>query len=277
MDDLDDPKDPPIRARGSQRWMIVGLLVTAMLGLGLGYGYFAYARLGPTVTSKRPPSTASSPVGALAGNGGEAQRWLLGGNAFFKGDGNPQIDLSGAKRKSLVNEQRPSCAILACADSRVPPEHIFKAGLGQLFTFRVLGNVVDAVTLGSIEHAVEQLGTELVVVMGHEGCWAVKAARSENSQGASLDIMLSLIRPGIAGIVDHDLAVRKNIHNQVAALLKSEKLEAKIALGELTVMAAYYHLESGEVSWLETPSAAGAEGSVAKPAEPKPADAKKPH
>ena len=258
----------------------MGLLLTAMLGAGLGYGWFVYPRLIPTApatraapakapVAKEPPSNAT-----LAGDGGEAHRWLLGGNAQFKEGINWQVDLSAQRRRSLLNEQRPYCTILTCADSRVPPEHIFRAGLGDIFTVRVAGNVADPFTLGSIEYAVDYLGTKLVVVMGHEGCGAVKAAMSKKSLGPNLDALMSLIRPGIAGIVDLDEAVRKNIHQQVAALGESEDLQARQVKGELSIMAAYYDLDSGAVEWLETANVAGVKEPEAKPLEVKPADVK---
>ena len=91
----------------------------------------------------------------------------------------------------LVAGQNPSAVILGCADSRVPPELIFDQGLGDLFVIRVAGNVVTPTQLGSIEYAVEHLGTEVVVVLGHSGCGAVKATLDvirENTEGLSANL-----------------------------------------------------------------------------------------
>src|SRR6266700_5152546 len=79
------------------------------------------------------------------------------------------------RRAELAKSQHPFAIILSCSDSRVPPEIVFDEGLGDLFVVRVAGNVVDDDVLGSIEYAVEHLGSSLVVVMGHQSCGAVKA------------------------------------------------------------------------------------------------------
>ena len=83
-------------------------------------------------------------------------------------------DISPAVRlRTCKNGQQPYAIVIACSDSRVIPECIFSAGIGELFTIRLAGNVIDDHQLGSIEYAVEHLGTNLVVVMGHTGCGAV--------------------------------------------------------------------------------------------------------
>lgn len=79
-------------------------------------------------------------------------------------------------RETLVDGQEPFACVLGCADSRVPPELIFDQGLGDLFTVRTAGEVLDESIIGSIEYAVEHLSVPLVVVLGHESCGAVTAA-----------------------------------------------------------------------------------------------------
>ena len=83
----------------------------------------------------------------------------------------------------LAKEQRPYAMILGCADSRVPPELIFGAGLGDLFVVRVAGNVLSPEVAGSLQYAGVHLHTPLLVVLGHEGCGAVKAALKTKWQG----------------------------------------------------------------------------------------------
>ena len=93
-------------------------------------------------------------------------------------------DISPAVRlRTCRNGQQPYAIVIACSDSRVIPESIFSAGIGELFTIRVAGNVIDDHQLGSIEYAVEHLGTNLVVVMGHTGCGAVEAAIHHEPSG----------------------------------------------------------------------------------------------
>ena len=101
---------------------------------------------------------------------------LKAGNARFVTD-KAEKRVSDAKmRAELAKGQHPFAIILACADSRVPPEFLFDQGLGDLFVVRVAGNVTGEEVLGSIEYAVAHLHVPLVVVLGHEKCGAVKAA-----------------------------------------------------------------------------------------------------
>ena len=92
--------------------------------------------------------------------------------------GNPQHPHeSSEERTQLAKSQHPFAVVLGCADSRVPPEIVFDQGLGDLFVLRVAGNVIDDHSLGSIEYAVDHLAVRLIVVLGHQRCGAVKAAK----------------------------------------------------------------------------------------------------
>ena len=102
-------------------------------------------------------------------------------------------------RRRLACGQAPFAIVLTCADSRVPPEHVFNAGLGELFVVRVAGNVCEPSVLASIEYAAEQLSVQLCVVMGHEQCGAVKAA-AESGHGepsAPMKQLLAHIEPSV--------------------------------------------------------------------------------
>lgn len=102
-------------------------------------------------------------------------RLVAGNNRFATGrPRHPNQDPT--HRESLVEAQHPFACILGCADSRVPAELLFDQGLGDLFTVRAVGEVLDDAVVGSIEYAVEHLHVPLVVVLGHSGCGAVKAA-----------------------------------------------------------------------------------------------------
>ena len=79
------------------------------------------------------------------------------------------------RRTEIANAQHPLAVIIACSDSRVPPELLFDKGLGEIFVVRVAGNIVGPLELGSVEYAVEHLGAKLVMVLGHERCGAVTA------------------------------------------------------------------------------------------------------
>ena len=110
----------------------------------------------------------------------EALERLREGNARYLGASQAQGDVSPELRQSTFCEgQHPYAIVLACSDSRVIPEAIFSAGIGDLFVIRVAGNVVDKHQLGSIEYAEDHLGCSLVVVLGHTGCGAVDAAMQQ--------------------------------------------------------------------------------------------------
>ena len=81
-----------------------------------------------------------------------------------------------ARRAEISRSQAPFALVLGCSDSRVPAEILFDQGLGDLFVVRTAGHVVDSAALGSVEYAVEVLGTRLIVVLGHEECGALAAA-----------------------------------------------------------------------------------------------------
>ena len=175
---------------------------------------------------------------------------------------------TATKRVHLAAGQNPFAAILSCADSRVPSEMVFDQGLGALFVVRVAGNVVAPSLVGSIEYAVEVLGVELVVVMGHTGCGAVSATLDAIERGANvganvLDIV-DRIRPGIETIALDEpdpkkriaLATRENVRASVRALsATSPTLAHRAAEGRVAIVGAEYSLTSGEVDFFERPRA----------------------
>ena len=94
------------------------------------------------------------------------------------GDVSPKI-----RHKTCTEGQEPYAIVITCSDSRVIPESIFSAGIGELFVIRVAGNVMDKHQLGSVEYAADHLGCNLVVVLGHDNCGAVGAAISDKPGG----------------------------------------------------------------------------------------------
>ncbi len=101
----------------------------------------------------------------------EAVSKLKKGNLNYISANRNDGDVSSAVRlKTCVEGQKPYAIIITCSDSRVIPESIFSAGIGDLFVIRVAGNVIDNHQLGSIEYAAEHLGCRLILVMGHNHC-----------------------------------------------------------------------------------------------------------
>jgi carbonic anhydrase len=163
------------------------------------------------------------------------------------------------RRLELLHHQTPFAIILGCADSRVPPEVIFDQGLGDLFVVRVAGNILDEAVLGSLEYAVAHLKTQLLVVLGHRACGAVKATleamlADETGEG-HLDFLINALKPAIlqARQQDGDLldqAIRVNIERTVNQLKEMEPIIApQVEAQNLKIIGAYYDLESGRVEF----------------------------
>lgn len=190
----------------------------------------------------------------------EALERLRDGNMrFARGSADNLLSISQARRAELVDGQTPFAVIVACSDSRVPVELLFDQGLGDLFVVRVAGNIVAPSQIGSVEFAAANLGTRLVVVLGHSNCGAVDAALREHSQeqekrSPNLQSIVNRIRPALEVLENPSLndAVAANVRNSVKQLRHgSEILEASIDSGELTVVGAEYSIESGVVDFFD--------------------------
>ena len=152
-------------------------------------------------------------------------------------------------RAVLATGQKPFAVIVTCSDSRVAPEVFFDQKLGDLFVIRNAGNVCDPTALGSIEYAVEHLGTSLVVICGHSCCGAVTAAveGGDEELPPNLKSVIDRIQPAAAkSSGDVDKAIRINIEEMMAIT----KADAIIEHEGATVVGAYYDISSGEVIWL---------------------------
>src|SRR5437588_10797425 len=119
------------------------------------------------------PAHSDQPAVAPA----EAISKLKEGNGRYTSGNLQHPGQTTERRTELSKSQHPFAVIVSCSDSRVPPEIVFDQGLGDLFIFRVAGNVIDDHGLGSIEYSVDHLGTRLILVLGHQSCGAVKAAK----------------------------------------------------------------------------------------------------
>jgi len=192
-------------------------------------------------------------------SGTEAKQLLVDGNKRFMEAKQANIDMGSTKREALLKGQKPFAAIISCSDSRVPPELIFDQGLGDLFIIRNAGNIIDAVSLGSIEYAVEHLKTSLIVVLGHQSCGAITATVEGGEAPGSISAIVKKITPSVekakqAGDVSNEELIEKSIRRNVKATITEIEMSpiVKHALknGELSILGAEYHLDSGEVEWL---------------------------
>jgi carbonic anhydrase len=167
---------------------------------------------------------------------------------------NPRQD--ARRRKEVSKGQKPYAVIVGCSDSRIPPELIFDQGLGDLFVVRLAGNIVDTLAMGSIEYAVEHLGTKLIVVLGHGKCGAVTAAAQSADAPGHVGAILRAIQPAIkkAKTLPGDLvenAIRANV-SLVAGKIKASKpiLAEMVENGKVEIIRAYYNIETGAVELL---------------------------
>ncbi|TDC32898.1 carbonic anhydrase [Micromonospora sp. KC213] len=207
------------------------------------------AAAGPAVAA-HADSTAPTPTQAL-------RRLLYGNELFASGHGrHPHQSLEDVRR--LAAGQHPFANILGCADSRVPPEVIFDQGLGDLFDNRVAGNVVDDLLLGSIEFGVEELGTPLIVVLGHERCGAITATINAIRTGAPVPGHIAAVVDALRPVVEPVLSqpgdpvengVQANVRAQVRALVdRSHIIAERVHAGTLQVVGARYDLDTARVT-----------------------------
>lgn len=168
------------------------------------------------------------------------QRYLSA--ATNPGDISPQI-----RQNTCENGQSPYAIVVTCSDSRVIPEGIFSAGIGELFVIRVAGNVIDKHQLGSIEYSADHLGSPLVVVLGHTHCGAVGAAVT-SSPGGFVKYITDEIKKAIGDEKDELKASKLNVQRSVEMI--KDGLKEMVESGKLTVCGAIYQIDSGEVEFL---------------------------
>lgn len=163
---------------------------------------------------------------------------------------------------ALAKGQQPFATILGCADSRVPPELIFDANFGELFIIRVAGNVISPEVMGSIQYAGSHLHTPLFLVLGHQGCGAVKAALESKSKGAThlshIQVLLNNIVPGLSGLnnshpssEDHLAeAVEANVRWSMKQLMETPEGKQAAREGRKKLVGAVFEINSGRVRFL---------------------------
>jgi carbonic anhydrase len=179
---------------------------------------------------------------------------LMDGNRRFK-DSRPtahELDLAILKRNT-IEKQEPFAAILSCADSRVPVELVFDQTIGHLFVTRIAGNVVTPEIIASLEYGVAVLGTEVILVMGHSNCGAVKAAIQAKEVPGEISALFPHIQPAVDFAGSNIEAATKANAKIQAALLRdaSTVISSFTKQGKLKVAAAYYDITSGTATLLE--------------------------
>jgi carbonic anhydrase len=156
-------------------------------------------------------------------------------------------------KQHTIDKQEPFAAVLSCADSRVPVELVFDQTIGHIFVTRVAGNVATPEIIASLEYGAAVLGTKVILVMGHAGCGAIKAA----IQGKEVPGQISTLYPHIQPAVDQagpnpEAATKANAKIQAALLREaSTVISGLIKESKLKVVAGYYDTGTGVVTLLD--------------------------
>lgn len=226
-------RDPRPLSRRAFCWQAAGVLAAAGLG-----------RAARAEVPALPP--AATPAAAL-------QR-LRDGNARFVAGTPiaPNRDL--AQLRALAPKQMPFAAVLGCADSRVPVEILYDQGFGDLFAVRVAGNVATAVEIASLEYAAGVLDVEVIKVLGHGNCGAVKAALAGDPVPGQISTLFQHIVPALdRRNMDLDAAIAANVRYQVRKLREASPLLAqRVAAGQLVIEGGVLDLDTGTVHQVDT-------------------------
>lgn len=186
-----------------------------------------------------------------------AQAWqkLLDGNARFVAGSSIHPNQDAARRSSLVNEQHPFAIIFGCSDSRLAAEIIFDLGLGDAFVVRTAGHVLGDAVIGSLEYGVDVLNVPLIVILGHDSCGAVTAAKNTVDTGemprGGLRDLVERITPSVltarrAGLEDINDMVIENVRQSSERLLDSSRaISEAVDAGRTAVVGVAYRLADG--------------------------------
>jgi len=189
----------------------------------------------------------------------DAHNILVEGNVRFSNNLKAQRNLQEQVFETSKG-QYPFAVILSCIDSRVPAELVFDQGIGDIFSVRVAGNIVNEDILGSMEYACKVAGSKILVVMGHSKCGAVTAA-CEGVQLGNITALLSKIKPAVdsIGVEDNQVTerdVEKVCYNNVEYSIdqirkKSAILSTMEKNGEIEIVGAVYDVSTGQVQFIE--------------------------
>ena len=171
---------------------------------------------------------------------------LMRGNLRWQAAGKETAD---RRRETAQEGQHPYAIVVCCSDSRLIPEAVFSAGLGELFVIRVAGNVLDRHQLGSIEYAAGHLDCHKIVMLGPTRCGAVSAALSGGGDGFIKSITDEILL-AVGGERDALRACELNVRHGVAVLQREFREHPEIAADDLEILGAVYDVETGAVRWL---------------------------
>ena len=167
---------------------------------------------------------------------------LIAGNETYRLHGDEAL-----RKETAEHGQHPYAIVICCSDSRVIPEQIFSAGIGELFVIRIAGNVLDKHQLGSVEYAAAHLGVKLIVMLGHTGCGAISAALSGHADGYIADLTAE-IRRAIGSERDPLLAAKRNVLHGTERI--RHEFQEHPEMRDVAIKGAVYDIGTGAVEWL---------------------------
>jgi carbonic anhydrase len=189
----------------------------------------------------------------------DAHRILVEGNKRFVQNVKAQRNLKEQVLETSTG-QYPFAVILSCIDSRVPAELVFDQGIGDIFSVRVAGNIINEDILASMEYACKVAGSKIVVVLGHTKCGAVTAACNNVVLG-NITSLLNKIKPAVDFIINKKITLNdngieavavKNVELSIGRIRKESALLAEMEKnGEIEIVSALYSVETGEVEFFE--------------------------
>jgi len=189
----------------------------------------------------------------------DAHRILIEGNKRFVQNVKAQRNLKEQVIETSEG-QFPFAVILSCIDSRVPVELVFDQGIGDIFSVRVAGNIINEDVLGSIEYACKVAGSKIVVVLGHTKCGAVTAA-CRNVELGNITGLLQKIKPAVSVINPEnremdDQAIEKVAIRNVQLSIERIRAESSISSNmernsEIAIVGALYSVTTAEVEFFE--------------------------
>jgi carbonic anhydrase len=190
----------------------------------------------------------------------DAHNILIEGNNRFVKNSQINRDLQNQVLETSKG-QFPFAVVLSCIDSRVPAELVFDQGIGDVFSIRVAGNIINEDVLGSMEYSCKVAGSKVLVVMGHSKCGAVTAACNDVELG-NISALLRKIKPAVNTVRDGDKEMSNSSIEKVAVenvKLSIERIRKESSIlsemetnQEIEILGAMYSVTSGKVEFFES-------------------------
>lgn len=223
----------------------------AMAGLGIGVFVAVASVVSTMIYSKKiKKSSKPRPTKVEFNTAREVKKHMIEGNELYLESKKNGADISLDRRKNTSEHgQFPYAVVITCSDSRVPPEHIFSAGVGELFVIRTAGNVIGDLELGSIEYGAAHLHCKVILVLGHEGCGAISATLGGYAEG-NIQSIINEIAMGIGSTKSARDAEVLNVEHGIDRINSSEVIQELLHENKVSIEGAIYRISDGSVRFL---------------------------